>query len=136
MTLGADVPAWLTIAVAGIAALAGLGGAIIAGRSQARAAATQARTAHVMAREERFADWQLHKRDVYSDLLRAARSWDEADVSAKTEFLCQRDRALLVANEQLRAKLREFPNPPWDDTAWAALPDLLNADARQDKPAT
>lgn len=136
MTLGADIPAWVTVAVAGITALAALAGSIIAGRSQDRAAATQARTAHVMAREDRFADWQLHKRDVYADLLLAARSWDVADASAKTAFLCQRDRALLVANEQLRDRLRVLSDPPWDDAAWAEFTELLNADARQDKAAT
>ncbi len=59
------VSAGISLAVAGIVALAGLGGALVGGWAQARAAKRQADAERGTAAANRFTQWQVHKREAY-----------------------------------------------------------------------
>ncbi|HKT03474.1 MAG TPA: hypothetical protein VJT31_28435 [Rugosimonospora sp.] len=106
-----DVTSWLTVAVALIAAVAGLAGSFIGAYLQSRsamaAAQQQATAAARMARSDRFASWQMHKREVYANLLRAVQgtassSDDDTLGSDLSDSIAQ---ALVVAHKELRQHL-------------------------------
>jgi len=105
-----ETSAWLTAGVALITAVAGLTGSFIGSFMQARsamvAAQRQAAAAAAVARSDRFATWQMHKREVYANLLQviqaSARSSDQAIGSELADALA---RALVVAHSDLRDHL-------------------------------
>jgi hypothetical protein len=137
--LGADVSVWATVAVAGITGIAAISGSVVTGVLQARASASNSTTALQLAARERFSNWQLHKRDVYAEFLHAARDYSSADDSSSRDaFADQRDRALLVANRELRVILETLPDAPdtWTSQTWSHLIEAFSSDARQVIDAT
>jgi hypothetical protein len=151
MFLAADVSSWgLGIAVAAI----GLFGTIIAAltsrsasrrqtRSSAEATERQARSSKEaterQGREgvrERTAKWQLYKRDVYAELLAAARALCSATDNKEqhqTSYFAKYDKALLCAEPDLREKLRtDFADPlrVSDEGRWDEFVDALGDDGR------
>jgi len=103
----------LTVVVASITAASGILGSFVGGfvqaRSTARSVREQAKSASHVAASERFALWQMHKREVYTSLLNAIQVYigvvgdaDDADVK-----ICI-NRALVVAHAGLRSTLMEL----------------------------
>lgn len=141
-----DVPPEVTVAVALIAGLTGLFGSLIGGWMQKRAAEKQAETARWKARSDRFAAWQVRKREVYADFLGAARAvCDPDDDSIKTAqakraaFVAQCDRVSLIANRDLRNTVQSLAvrvGQPLTSHEWSNLVEAMNNDIRQDGPAT
>lgn len=71
-------------------------------------AKTAAATTRLVGQSDRFADWQMHKRDLYGALLSSIR---EATDTKHRLIMGERfDAAFLVANEPLRNELRKYFN--------------------------
>jgi hypothetical protein len=137
----ADVSVWATVAVAGVTGAAAIAGTLITGRLQLKTEAQRSDAAIQQAAQERFKEWQIYKREVYADFLRAARqlSGDLSDSVLRAAYLDQRDRTLLVANRELRAVVKELPDlqqSKWTQEAWSRLSDACGFDARQEGPAS
>lgn len=118
----------LTVVVAAITAFSGLAGSFIGGSLQARAAARTARSqaegAAAAGRAQRFASWQMHKREVYSSLLKAIQdSINSQDAIAAGDVLASIARALVVAHKELRELLLQLE---------ADLTPLQDPDYRRD----
>ncbi|MEV7442918.1 hypothetical protein AB0O22_17485 [Streptomyces sp. NPDC091204] len=133
---------WAIVAVAAIG-LAGSGLVAWAGRrtadKQAESAMAQLQLRVQAERKQqlevdrfmRFAAFQMHKRAVYSDLLKAAQemSQDPAD-HVLSEWSKERARAMVVAEEKLREHLMTLPSPslPLPDPQLTVLVELMRAD--------
>ena len=105
-----EVSAWLTAVVALITAAAGLAGSFIGASLQSRAAMTaaqhQAAAAASVARTDRFASWQMHKREVYANLLRGMQAaLHSADGKLGRDLNDSLAGALVVAHQELRQHL-------------------------------
>jgi hypothetical protein len=138
-------PIWATLVVAvlvligtGITAFASWRAATAAASAAVAAADSSAAVQRFLAGSDRFADWQMHKRDVYAKLLAATRAAaaKDADVSAQIETLNCFDVAILVAYPVTRPYLYEFrarcdvevPCPTLDRTEYEKLINHLNDD--------
>ena len=130
----------LTVIVAGITAAAGIVGSVVGGSLQAwstgRVVKDQAEATRHVAASERFATWQMHKREVYTSLLNAIQTYagangesDDGDVKACI------NRALVVAHAGLRSALMDIQDDPAvlkDSAARRELVERLMADVRQE----
>jgi hypothetical protein len=136
--LASDTPTWVTLGVAVVAAAASIAAAIFAAR-------TQRGTAHWTATSDRFAPWQVLKREVYSDLLAAAAKLgpaagdsERSDPANRASFLCECDRAMLYAYADTRPellKVYEQPDALADAATWRSFVDTLRNDVLREGQA-
>jgi hypothetical protein len=107
-------------------------GAMATGRWNARGAQEPT----IAADKERFAAWQVKKRAVYSDLLRAGRAWAEDSSSSelRASYLDLQMQALLLANQDGVKAIRSLPTDPGSSVRpeqWDILIRALHNDAEQ-----
>lgn len=146
----ADVPASVTIVVAFLTGAFGVIGGVITARKQSEATITAAheqaeatvRSAQeqsgasvLNAESDRFAAWQMHKRDIYAKFLGAARAVTESPLSqdARATFLAEADRVILVAGKELQLHLDPLIRDPGcltDATQWTEMVEKLGEDAQ------
>ena len=134
----------LTVIVAVITASSGILGSFVGGslqaRSTARAAKAQAQAAAYVAGSERFARWQMHKREVYASLLEAMRKYASTeDETESGNVLSCITPALVVANSDLRKdlmSLQEDLSVLREATRRQELVEALMADVRKEGAAT
>lgn len=134
----------LTVMVAAITAFSGLAGSFVGGflqaRSAARTAKSQTQAATQVAASQRFASWQMHKREVYASLLKAIQDHiGSAEPDTETVIRLAIVRALVVAHKELRAFLMklEIDLSPLQDVAYRRdFVEMLMADVRQRGPET
>jgi hypothetical protein len=99
----------LTITIAAMAAFAGLIGTVMGGILQARGAASVAKREAAAARAERFAAWQMRKRETYAELLRELQAHlASPEQGAEPAVRASLAKAVLVAHEELREYLLEL----------------------------
>ncbi len=135
----ADVSGNLTVVVAGITATAGILGSLAGGSLQAwstaRAVKAQAESNRHVAASDRFATWQMHKREVYASLLNAIQTYISADGETDDgEVMICINRAVVVAHVGLRTALMELQEDLTVLEDLATRRDLvehLTADVRQ-----
>lgn len=115
---------------------------VAAAQSQAalEVAKDQNKTTHAEGARVRFANWQLRKREVYAELLEAARAHREepSDKTAESAFFFQAHRAMLFSNKELRDELWKVVDDPSrlrEADRWKTLVEALGEDARDDGPA-
>ena len=152
--VAADVPASVTIVVAFLTGAFGVVGGVITARKQSestlaaaheqadatvRSAQKQSGASVLNAESDRFAAWQMHKRDVYAKFLGAARAVTETPVSrdAMAAYQAEADRVMLVASKELRDHLGPLVRDPerlTDAAQWTEMVEKLGEDARQAKP--
>ena len=138
----------VVVAIVGVLSLVGtLAAALLstyASRKQSettlKTAEAQNRATHEEGARDRFANWQVRKRDVYAEFLKAGRAYRETPTNpdAKSGFYAQLDRVMLVANRELRDFLWGFAEDPAllrDEDVWKACVEALGVDARQGKIA-
>jgi hypothetical protein len=133
------VSAWLTAVVALITAAAGLAGSFIGASLQSRAAMTAARhqaaAAASVARTDRFASWQMHKREVYANLLRSMQKMlHTGDGQLGRDLSESLAGALVVAHKELRQHLMRLEadvSQIRDPSYRQDLVERLMADVRQ-----
>jgi hypothetical protein len=129
----------LTVMVASITALSGISGSFVGGdlqsRSTARAVKEQAEAAAHVAASERYAKWQMHKREVYTALLNAIQVYaDSVEIADDSDVQICINRALVVAHSGLRSdlvRLREDLTMLCDSMKRRDLVESLMADVRQ-----
>jgi hypothetical protein len=123
-------PLWLTIVLTVLAGAV----AVVSAAISARASRKAARTAQVTANMERFAAWQLHKREVYSTFLSAGIA---ADGPGDRVFEAARSAVMLTADVETRKYLRDYelPGALADPKTRAAIEERLVADVRIQGPA-
>jgi len=125
-----NTPLWLTIVLTVVAGAV----AVVAAAISARASRKAARTAQATANMERFAAWQLHKREVYATFLSAGIAAEGPDNRA---FEAARSAVMLTADVETRRYLREheLPGALSDPKSRAAIEELLVEDVRIQGPA-
>jgi hypothetical protein len=113
----------LTGLIAVITAAVAVTSAVISARASSRAA----RTAQVTANMERFAEWQLHKREVYARFLSAAAPPEDMT------FHQAMAAVMLTANSDTREYLRslDLPAALADAAERADIEEHLVADVRK-----
>jgi hypothetical protein len=114
-----DTPSWVTLVAAG-SVLVGTGLTAWSAWKAAKAASAAARSAALLetsatkfvARSDRFAKWQMHKRDVYAQLLSSVRDFHAApgrEKKAARKIMEQKfDAAYFVASSDLTDHLDEL----------------------------
>ena len=123
----------LTVVVAAITAFTGLAGAFIGGYLQSRTASNTAKKQAAAAAVGRFADWQMHKRQIYASLLQAVQAKaDSPGMDAEAALRVSLASAMMVAHKELRQFLLSFePNRQLDAANREALIAALVADTQQ-----
>ena len=129
----------LTVVVAAITAFSGLAGSFVGGYLQARSAThtatRQAEAATCAAASQRFANWQMHKREVYVSLLNAVQNYvGVTEGGSEVDVRGALVRALVVAHKELREVLLELERDlvPLQDAAYRRdFVEMLMADVRR-----
>jgi Tfp pilus assembly protein PilE len=104
----AQTPLWLTIVVAGVTAAVAVASAVISARASRRAA----RTAQVTANMNRFAEWQQHKRTVYTAFLGAGATAANSNSSEDARaFEIALSQVMVTADHETRKWLRTLDLP-------------------------
>ncbi|MEU2207576.1 hypothetical protein AB0B95_10570 [Streptomyces hygroscopicus] len=100
---------WAAVAVGGITAVAGISGSLILAWTTRRTAEQRVKADLMQGEFTRFAVFQMHKRAVYSDLLKAGQDTSQGSADGvPSEWSKERARALVVAQKPLRVKLMEL----------------------------
>jgi hypothetical protein len=122
------LPPWATVVLGLATAAVGVAGVVGTYFGARRQAATTIRAAV----QNRFAGWQVTKRQVYADFLAAARDFRASGAgSERDEYLKQAERTRLYAYKKAREFVDELvagEKDLKDDAIWTQLQRLLRDD--------